>query len=174
MPQSDTNKLKKCLGICNAFTKFNWLYEKSDTEVHTFHQPIETIHKNPCKKHQHGHRKCYWDCRDDSSPSYSRNEPHCTWQTPFQESSGPKSSGPSSRGNQTPTSHTSRKQPNLVNVMGPKRMNTSPNYWQQSFKAGLITETRYHNHCGCNGPTRISQQLLTIAVCTKVQAKRLL
>lgn len=129
----------------------NWLYEKSDTEVHTVHQPLETIPKNPCKKHQHGHRKCYWDCTDDSSPSYSRNEPHCTWQTPFQEmnchpsewvgSPVSNSSGPSSRGNlQTPTTHASQNPPNLVNMMGPERMNTSPNHWQQSFKAGLLTE----------------------------------
>ena len=35
---------KECLAICNAFEKFDhWLYGKSDIEVHTDHQPLETI-----------------------------------------------------------------------------------------------------------------------------------
>lgn len=42
------------------------------------------------------------------------------------------------------------------------------------FQGWPAHRTRYHNHCGCNGPTRISQQLLKIAVCTKVQAEMLL
>ena len=39
---------KECLAICNCFQKFDeWLYAKSDIEVHTDHQPLETILKNP-------------------------------------------------------------------------------------------------------------------------------
>ena len=59
---------------------------------------------------------------------YIQDEPHCNWQTPFHEmnchpsewveSRVSKSSGPSSQGNQTPTTHTSQKPPNLVNVIG--------------------------------------------------------
>ena len=42
---------KECLAICNAFGKFDhWLYGKSDTEVHTDHQPPETIYKKPLHK----------------------------------------------------------------------------------------------------------------------------
>ena len=34
---------KECLAICNAFGKFDhWLYGKSDIDVHTDHQPLET------------------------------------------------------------------------------------------------------------------------------------
>ena len=46
---------KECLAICNAFGKFDpWLYCKSDIEVHTDHQPLETIckmslHKAPAE-----------------------------------------------------------------------------------------------------------------------------
>ena len=36
---------KGCLAICNAFEKFDhWLYGKSDIEVQTDHQPLETIY----------------------------------------------------------------------------------------------------------------------------------
>ena len=42
---------KECLAICNAFGKFDhWLYGKSDIEVHTDHQPLETICKKPLHK----------------------------------------------------------------------------------------------------------------------------
>jgi len=42
---------KECLAICNAFAKFDhWLYGKSDIEVHTDHQPLETICKKPLIK----------------------------------------------------------------------------------------------------------------------------
>ena len=126
----------------------NWLYEKSDRSSHspptTWDYPQKPLQKAPAWPQKMLLRLQRW-------PSYSRNEPHCTWQTPFQEmnchpiewvgSPVSKSSGPSSRGNlQTPTTHASQKPPNLVNVMGPERMNTSPNHWQQSFKASLLTE----------------------------------
>ena len=39
------------MAICNAFGKFDhWLYDKSDIEVHTDHQPLETICKKPLHK----------------------------------------------------------------------------------------------------------------------------
>ena len=42
---------KDCLAICNAFGKFDhWLHGKSDIEVHTDHQPLETICKKPLHK----------------------------------------------------------------------------------------------------------------------------
>jgi hypothetical protein len=42
---------KECLAICNAFGKFDhWLFGKSDIEVHTDHQPLETILKKPLNK----------------------------------------------------------------------------------------------------------------------------
>ena len=42
---------KECLAICNCFQKFDqWLYGKSDIEVHTDHQPLETIYKKPLNK----------------------------------------------------------------------------------------------------------------------------
>ena len=42
---------KECLAICNAFGKFDhWPYGKSDIEVHTDHQPLETICKKPLHK----------------------------------------------------------------------------------------------------------------------------
>ena len=42
---------KECLAICNCFQKFDqWLYGKSDIEVHTDHQPLETIMKKPLNK----------------------------------------------------------------------------------------------------------------------------
>ena len=42
---------KEGLAICNAFGKFDhWLYGKSDIEVHTDHQPLETICKKPLHK----------------------------------------------------------------------------------------------------------------------------
>lgn len=42
---------KECLAICNCFQEFDqWLYGKPDTEVHTDHQPLETIMKKPLIK----------------------------------------------------------------------------------------------------------------------------
>ena len=42
---------KECLAICNCFQKFDqWLYGKPDIEVHTDHQPLETIMKKPLNK----------------------------------------------------------------------------------------------------------------------------
>ena len=42
---------KECLAICHAFQKFDhWLYGKHDIEVHTDHQPLETIMKKPLNK----------------------------------------------------------------------------------------------------------------------------
>ena len=42
---------KECLAICNCFQKFDqWLYGKSDIEVHTDHQSLETILKKPLNK----------------------------------------------------------------------------------------------------------------------------
>ena len=38
---------KECLGICNCFQMFDqWLYGMYDIEVHTDHQPLETILRN--------------------------------------------------------------------------------------------------------------------------------
>lgn len=42
---------KECLAICNCFHKFDhWLYGKADIEVHTDHQPLETILQKPLNK----------------------------------------------------------------------------------------------------------------------------
>ena len=42
---------KECLAICNCFQKFDqWPYGKSDIEVHTDHQPLETTMKKPFNK----------------------------------------------------------------------------------------------------------------------------
>ena len=42
---------KECLAICNCFQKFyQRLYGKSDIEVHTDHQPLETTTKKPFNK----------------------------------------------------------------------------------------------------------------------------
>ena len=42
---------KECLAICHIFQKFDhWLYGKHDIEVHTNHQPLETIMKKPLNK----------------------------------------------------------------------------------------------------------------------------
>ena len=42
---------KECLAICHTFQKFDhWLYGKHDIEVHTNHQPLETIMKKPLNK----------------------------------------------------------------------------------------------------------------------------
>lgn len=39
---------KECLAICNCFQKFDqWLYGKSDIQVHMNHQPLETIMTKP-------------------------------------------------------------------------------------------------------------------------------
>ncbi len=42
---------KECLAICHSFNKFDqWLYGKKDIEVHTDHQPLETILRKPLNK----------------------------------------------------------------------------------------------------------------------------
>ena len=42
---------RECLAICNCFQKFDqWLYGKSDIEVHADHQPLETIMKKALNK----------------------------------------------------------------------------------------------------------------------------
>lgn len=42
---------KECLAICNCFQKFDtWLYGKRDIEVHSDHQPLESIFKKPLLK----------------------------------------------------------------------------------------------------------------------------
>ena len=42
---------KECLAICNCFEKFDqWLYGKTDIDVHTDHQPSETIIRKPLNK----------------------------------------------------------------------------------------------------------------------------
>ena len=42
---------KECLATCSRFEKFDqWLYGKTDIEVPTDHQPLETIIKKPLNK----------------------------------------------------------------------------------------------------------------------------
>ncbi len=42
---------KECVAICNTFAKFDqWLYGKSDIEVHSDHMPLETVLKKPLHK----------------------------------------------------------------------------------------------------------------------------
>ena len=42
---------KECLAICHSFNKLNqWVYGKQDIEVHTDHQPLETIVRKPLNK----------------------------------------------------------------------------------------------------------------------------
>jgi hypothetical protein len=42
---------KECLAICYCFQKFDqWLHGKADIQVHTDHQPLETITKEPLNK----------------------------------------------------------------------------------------------------------------------------
>ena len=42
---------KECLAICQAFSKFDqWLFGKSDIEVHTDHKPLESILRKPLNK----------------------------------------------------------------------------------------------------------------------------
>ena len=42
---------KECLAICNCFSKFEqWLYGKSDIEVHTDNLPLVTVLKKPLNK----------------------------------------------------------------------------------------------------------------------------
>ena len=42
---------KECLAICNCFHEFDqWLYGKCGIDVHTDHQPLETIMKKPLNK----------------------------------------------------------------------------------------------------------------------------
>ncbi len=42
---------KECLAICHSFNKFDqWLYGKKDIEVHTYHQPLETVLRKPLNK----------------------------------------------------------------------------------------------------------------------------
>ena len=42
---------KECLAICNGLQKFDtWLYGKSDIEVHSDHQPLETIFRKPLNR----------------------------------------------------------------------------------------------------------------------------
>ena len=42
---------KECLAICHCFNKFDqWVYGKHDIEVHTDHQPLETILRKPLNK----------------------------------------------------------------------------------------------------------------------------
>ena len=42
---------KECLAICHCFQKFDqWLYGKSNIEVHTDHQPLVSIVKKPLNK----------------------------------------------------------------------------------------------------------------------------
>ncbi|KXJ07207.1 Retrovirus-related Pol polyprotein from transposon opus [Exaiptasia diaphana] len=49
--QSYSQIEKEYLAICNCFQKFDqWLYGKSDIEVHTDHEPLETIMKKPLNK----------------------------------------------------------------------------------------------------------------------------
>ena len=42
---------KECLAICHSLSKFDqWVYGKQDIEVHTDHQPLETILRKPLNK----------------------------------------------------------------------------------------------------------------------------
>jgi len=42
---------KECLAICNCFSKFDdWLYGKSNIEVHTDNLPLVTVLKKPLDK----------------------------------------------------------------------------------------------------------------------------